>query len=266
MSLFDSLRDLLPGTNRPKRRTPVVAKPKPALPPPEAITIDHAGVPLVVMFERSAKARRVSLRVDQRSGRVRLVAPPRMARDKALGSPTRRRRGSTAACCANRRPCPSGMAPRFPVRHAACRAPSTGPAGHGVARGRRVACRGSCRASAAPPARLAGRRIACADIAAGACQGHGCQPQDHAHQRARHRHAVGQLRAGRTAELRRGSHSRRPRSSTMSWRMRWRISCTPITARNSGARRAACRKRCRRQPRLAAAQRRAIDAAGLGAL
>ncbi|MGE0426267.1 MAG: M48 family metallopeptidase [Reyranellaceae bacterium] len=85
MSLFDSLRDLLPGTNRPKRRTPVVAKPKPALPPPEAITIDHAGVPLVVMFERSAKARRVSLRVDQRSGRVRLVAPPRMARDKALG-------------------------------------------------------------------------------------------------------------------------------------------------------------------------------------
>jgi len=85
MSLFDSLRDLLPGTTRPKQRVPVAAKPKPALPPPEAITIDHAGVPLVVMFERSAKARRVSLRVDQRNGRVRLVAPPRMARDKALG-------------------------------------------------------------------------------------------------------------------------------------------------------------------------------------
>jgi predicted metal-dependent hydrolase len=85
MSLFDSLRDLLPGAARPKRRAPVAAKPKPALPPPEAITIDHAGVPLVVIFERSAKARRVSLRIDQRNGRVRLVAPPRMARDKALG-------------------------------------------------------------------------------------------------------------------------------------------------------------------------------------
>lgn len=85
MSLFDSLRDLLPGASRPKRRAPVTAKPKPALPPPEAITVDHAGIALVVMFERSAKARRVSLRVDQRNGRVRLVAPPRMARDKALG-------------------------------------------------------------------------------------------------------------------------------------------------------------------------------------
>jgi predicted metal-dependent hydrolase len=85
MSLFDSLRDLLPGASRPKRRAPVAAKPKPLLPPPEAITIDHAGVPLIVMFERSARARRVSLRVDQRNGRVRLVAPPRMARETALG-------------------------------------------------------------------------------------------------------------------------------------------------------------------------------------
>lgn len=83
MSLFDSLRDLLPGASRPRRRAPVAAKP--LLPPPEAITIDHAGVPLVVIFERSTKARRVSLRVDQRSGRVRLVAPPRMARETALG-------------------------------------------------------------------------------------------------------------------------------------------------------------------------------------
>jgi predicted metal-dependent hydrolase len=85
MSLFDSLRDLLPGAPRPKRRAPVAAKPKPALPPPEAITVDHAGIALVVMFERSAKARRVSLRVDQRSGRVRLVAPLRMGRETALG-------------------------------------------------------------------------------------------------------------------------------------------------------------------------------------
>jgi predicted metal-dependent hydrolase len=85
MSLFDSLRDLPPGASRPKRRAPVAAKPKPPLPPPEAITVDHAGMPLVVMFERSAKARRVSLRVDQRSGCVRLVAPPRMARETALG-------------------------------------------------------------------------------------------------------------------------------------------------------------------------------------
>lgn len=85
MSLFDSLRDLLPGTSRPKRRAPIATKPKAALPPPEAVTVDHAGIALVVVFERSAKARRVSLRVDQRSGRVRLVAPPRMARETALG-------------------------------------------------------------------------------------------------------------------------------------------------------------------------------------
>ncbi|MBX3499640.1 MAG: M48 family metallopeptidase [Alphaproteobacteria bacterium] len=55
------------------------------MPPPEAITVDHAGMALVVIFERSPRARRVSLRVDQRSGRVRLVAPPRMARETALG-------------------------------------------------------------------------------------------------------------------------------------------------------------------------------------
>lgn len=84
MSLFDSLRTILPGSPRPKRRAPV-AKPKAVPPPPEAITVDHAGVALVVMFERSAKARRVSLRVDQRSGRVRLVAPLRMSRETALG-------------------------------------------------------------------------------------------------------------------------------------------------------------------------------------
>lgn len=49
-----------------------------AAPPPEEIAIDHAGQSLPVTFVRSARARRVSLRVDSARRRILLTAPLRL--------------------------------------------------------------------------------------------------------------------------------------------------------------------------------------------
>jgi predicted metal-dependent hydrolase len=54
-------------------------------PEPEQLTIAHAGDILPVTFVRSARARRVSLRVDSAHRRVLLTAPLRMARATAVG-------------------------------------------------------------------------------------------------------------------------------------------------------------------------------------
>ena len=51
---------------------------KPTVPPPEEIGIEHAGAVLPVTFLRSARARRVSLRVDSARRRILLTAPLRM--------------------------------------------------------------------------------------------------------------------------------------------------------------------------------------------
>jgi len=57
---------------------------KSALPPPEALVIAHAGALLPVTFVRSARARRVSLRVDPAQRRIVLTAPLRMSRATAI--------------------------------------------------------------------------------------------------------------------------------------------------------------------------------------
>jgi hypothetical protein len=51
---------------------------------PEQLSIDHAGAALPVTFVRSARARRVSLRVDSAHRRIVLTAPFRMARGTAV--------------------------------------------------------------------------------------------------------------------------------------------------------------------------------------
>ncbi len=72
------------------QRKPAPRPPPPLAPPPapeptsEIVTVEHDGQLLPVLFERNPRARRAALRVDTRSGRVRLVAPPRMARETAL--------------------------------------------------------------------------------------------------------------------------------------------------------------------------------------
>jgi predicted metal-dependent hydrolase len=55
------------------------------VPPPEQLAIAHADVELPVTFLRSARARRVSLRVDSARRRIVLTAPLRLSRDMALG-------------------------------------------------------------------------------------------------------------------------------------------------------------------------------------
>ncbi|HEX2887530.1 SprT family zinc-dependent metalloprotease [Vineibacter terrae] len=50
----------------------------------DAVDIAHAGETLTVAYEPSARARRVALRVDARTGHVKLVVPPRMSREQAL--------------------------------------------------------------------------------------------------------------------------------------------------------------------------------------
>jgi predicted metal-dependent hydrolase len=58
----------------------------PLLPPePEQISIVHAGSALPVTFLRSARARRVSLRVDSARQRIVLTAPLRLSRAFAVG-------------------------------------------------------------------------------------------------------------------------------------------------------------------------------------
>src|ERR1700749_4920051 len=54
------------------------------VPPPEELVIAHADAELPVTFLRSARARRVSLRVDSARRRIVLTAPLRMSRDMAL--------------------------------------------------------------------------------------------------------------------------------------------------------------------------------------
>jgi len=54
------------------------------MPPPEQLAIAHADAELPVTFIRSARARRVSLRVDSARRRVVLTAPLRMPRESAL--------------------------------------------------------------------------------------------------------------------------------------------------------------------------------------
>ena len=54
------------------------------VPPPEELVIAHADAELPVTFLRSARARRVSLRVDSARRRIVLTAPLRMSRDIAL--------------------------------------------------------------------------------------------------------------------------------------------------------------------------------------
>jgi predicted metal-dependent hydrolase len=50
----------------------------------DAIDIEHAGETLTIAYEPSARARRVALRVDARTGHVKLVVPPRMSKERAL--------------------------------------------------------------------------------------------------------------------------------------------------------------------------------------
>jgi predicted metal-dependent hydrolase len=58
------------------------------VPPPEELVIAHADAELPVTFLRSARARRVSLRVDSARRRIVLTAPLRMSRDMALNFAT----------------------------------------------------------------------------------------------------------------------------------------------------------------------------------
>jgi hypothetical protein len=51
----------------------------------QQLAIDHAGVSLPLTFVRSARARRVSLRVDPARRRIVLTAPLRMSRAMAMG-------------------------------------------------------------------------------------------------------------------------------------------------------------------------------------
>jgi hypothetical protein len=55
-----------------------------ALPEPEQLILAHAGDSLPVTFLRSARARRVSLRVDSARRRIVLTVPMRLARDTAI--------------------------------------------------------------------------------------------------------------------------------------------------------------------------------------
>ncbi|MCW5746223.1 MAG: M48 family metallopeptidase [Alphaproteobacteria bacterium] len=50
----------------------------------DAVDIEHAGQTLTIAYELSARARRVALRVDARTGHVKLVVPSRMSRQRAL--------------------------------------------------------------------------------------------------------------------------------------------------------------------------------------
>lgn len=50
----------------------------------DAIDIEHAGETWTIAYEPSVRARRVALRVDQRTGHVKLIVPPRMSREQAL--------------------------------------------------------------------------------------------------------------------------------------------------------------------------------------
>ncbi len=50
----------------------------------DAIDIEHAGETLTIAYEPSARARRVALRVDPRTGHVKLIVPPRMSKEQAL--------------------------------------------------------------------------------------------------------------------------------------------------------------------------------------
>jgi len=50
----------------------------------DAVDIEHAGERLTIAYEPSARARRVALRVDTRTGHVKLVVPPRMSKERAL--------------------------------------------------------------------------------------------------------------------------------------------------------------------------------------
>src|SRR5690242_10287284 len=54
------------------------------VPPPEELVIAHADAELPVTFVRSARARRVSLRVDAARRRIVLTAPLRMSRATAV--------------------------------------------------------------------------------------------------------------------------------------------------------------------------------------
>ena len=50
----------------------------------DAVDIEHAGQVLTIAYEPSTRARRVTLRVDARTGHVKLIVPPRMSRESAL--------------------------------------------------------------------------------------------------------------------------------------------------------------------------------------
>lgn len=50
----------------------------------DAVDIEHAGQTLTIAYEPSTRARRVTLRVDARTGHVKLIVPPRMSRESAL--------------------------------------------------------------------------------------------------------------------------------------------------------------------------------------
>ncbi len=50
----------------------------------DAVDIEHAGETLTIAWEPSPRARRVALRVDARTGHVKLVVPVRMSKERAL--------------------------------------------------------------------------------------------------------------------------------------------------------------------------------------
>ncbi|QQS14193.1 MAG: M48 family metallopeptidase [Rhodospirillales bacterium] len=67
---------------RGRARPAAAAPPSPAEPVP--VEIEHAGAVLTIWLRRSARARRVSMRVDPRGGAIRLVVPDRMAKERAI--------------------------------------------------------------------------------------------------------------------------------------------------------------------------------------
>ncbi|HJQ56531.1 MAG TPA: SprT family zinc-dependent metalloprotease [Vineibacter sp.] len=69
----------------------------------DLVDIEHAGETLTIAYEPSRRARRVALRVDARSGQVKLVVPPRMSQVQALDF-ARRHAGWIAARLKRRHP------------------------------------------------------------------------------------------------------------------------------------------------------------------
>ena len=143
-----------------------------AAPEPEQLSIVHAGDTLPVTFVRSARARRVSLRVDSAGRRIVLTAPLRMSRAMAVGFAEAQ--AGWIAARLKRLPASPAVPRRrrgAAVRRGASHPPPPRHARHGVARSAGDPCRRPARASAAPPARMADGGAATAAGAAGPRQG-----------------------------------------------------------------------------------------------